>query len=83
MTVHLSGLKETHDAHNKMHTKLKNLLREKHDKSFFFCFQTLVKDFENVDEIPAEMRFNHLQKFNETEFVNSVTAIIVNKFSLR
>lgn len=83
MMVHLSGLKETHDAHNKMHTKLENLLREKHDKSFFLCFQTLVKGFENVDEIPEEIRFNHLQKFNETEFVNSVTTVMVNKFSLR
>lgn len=81
--VHLRGLEQIYIAHTKLCEELKNMLSEKHDKSFFLYFQNLQVDYENLESIPNEIKYNHIDEFNINAFVHHVTEMIVNTFSVR
>lgn len=80
--VHLRGLERTYTAHTKLCEELKNMLSEKHDKSFFLYFQNLKVDYENLEVIPNEIKCNRIDEFDINAFVHHVTAMIVNTFSV-
>ncbi|CAG2215550.1 unnamed protein product [Mytilus edulis] len=80
--VHLQGLEQMYKVHTKLCDELENMLREKHDKTFFLHFKNLKADCENLEEIPEEIDFKHIEEFDTNAFVHHVTAMIVKKFSM-
>ncbi|XP_071138679.1 uncharacterized protein PF3D7_1120000-like [Mytilus edulis] len=80
--VHLKSLEQMYKVHTKLCDELENMLREKHDKSFFLYFQKLKTDCENLEEIPEDIDFNDIKEFDTNTFVHHVTAMIVETFSI-
>ncbi|CAC5406418.1 unnamed protein product [Mytilus coruscus] len=81
LLCNLAKLEKSYSEYYSIHEKLEQILREKHDVSFFLNQISLIKEFESLDDISTPEEPKETKPFKTDSFVDSVIERIASKYN--
>ena len=83
LNAYVQNVEKIYNINQRVYGEFENLLSEKHDLTFYQCFNTLNKDYLELDNIPNELEYRPIDKFDSYTFVKGVISLIGKKFEIR
>lgn len=83
LLFNLAKLEKTYSEYNSLHERCKQILKEKHDVSFFLIQESVANEFELLDDIPTYEEPKEIGALNQDDFVDLVINKIESKYNIR
>lgn len=83
LLYNLAKLEKSYSEYHSMHDRYEQILRDKHDVTFFLNQKSLSKEYELIDDIPLPDEPKEIESFKTNDFVDSVIRRIDSKYELR
>lgn len=83
LLYNLAKLEKSYSEYHSIHEKFEQILREKHDVSFFLNQLPLIKEYESLDKISTPEEPKETKPFKTDSFVDSVIGRITSKYNSR
>lgn len=77
----LAKLEKSYCEYKSLHERCKQLLKEKHDVSFFLIQESLIKEFELLDDIPLLEEPKEITHFKRDDFVDLIVKAMEDRYN--
>ncbi|CAC5359619.1 unnamed protein product [Mytilus coruscus] len=78
----LAKLEKSYCEYNSLHERCEQVLKEKHDASFFLIQESLIKEFELLDHFPIPEEPKEIKPFKRDDFIDSIVKTMEGRFHM-